>query len=120
MKKIWFTILLFGIAICGKSQSISTAVDTIRVILENEKLIVTEYLSTPGQDICGKGKHSHNPHLSIILTDARATLLSPNGKKQDFDFKAGTTFWSEAETHMVINGGAKPAKVYIVEVKETK
>ena len=117
MKHMCMTALcLFCIVVCGKSQ-LTIPRDTIKVILQNEKLIVTEYSSTPGKDICGKGKHSHNAHLTILLTDAKPTLITPEGKTQDFDMKAGTTFWSEAETHMVINGGAKPAKVYIVEVK---
>jgi len=111
------TFCFFCIAMCGKSQAIKLSRDTIRVILENEILRVTEYSSTPGKDICGKGTHTHEPHLSILITDARATLVTPNGKTQDFDMKAGTAFWSEAETHMVINGGAKSAKIYIVEVK---
>jgi hypothetical protein len=118
MKHLCMTVLcFFAVVVCGKSQTINVTSDTIRVILENEKLIVTEYSSTPGKDICGKGEHYHNPHLSILLTDAKATLIAPDGKTQDFDMKAGTTFWSEAETHIVINGGTKPAKVYIVEMK---
>lgn len=118
MKKTGLIFFFFGICLCGKSQSMTTSIDTIRVILENEKLRVTEYASTPGNDICGKGVHYHEPHLSILLTDAKATLISADGKTQDFDMKAGTTFWSEAESHMVINGGAKAAKVYIVELKD--
>ena len=78
---------------------------------------VIEYLSTPGKDICGKGLHSYAQHLSIMLTDAKARLIMNDGKTKDFDFKAGTVFWSEAETHMAVNNGSKPAKVYLVELK---
>jgi hypothetical protein len=118
MKKPGLIFFFVGICLCGQSQSMTTSIDTIRVVLENEKLRVTEYASTPGNDICGKGIHSHEPHLSVLLTDAKATLISADGKTQDFDMKAGTTFWSEAESHMVINGGSKAAKVYIVELKD--
>ena len=118
MKQLFLSaICLLGFAICGKSQQNSTPIDTIKVILENDKVKVTEYVSTPGKDVCGRGKHTHPAHLSIFLTDAKARLIMPDGKMQDFDMKAGTAFWSEAETHMVINNGNKSAKVYLVEVK---
>lgn len=118
MKKLLLvTLCLLGISVCGRSQVLSNPSDTIQVILDNDKMIVTEYVSTPGKDVCGKGKHSHAPHLTILLTDARIKLTTDDGKTQDFDLKAGTTFWSEAETHMAINNGNEAAKVYLVEVK---
>src|SRR6185312_8626468 len=110
-------ICLLGFIIYGNSQQNNTPIDTIRIILENDKIKLTEYVSTPGKDVCGKGRHTHPAHLSIFLTDAKARLIMADGKTQDFDMKAGTAFWSEAETHMVINNGNKPAKVYLVEVK---
>ena len=91
--------------------------DTIKVILENDKVKVTEYVSTPGKDICGKGKHTHAPHLSILLTDANVTVTPLDGKTRVFDVTAGTAFWSEAETHIAINSGDKIARAYLVEVK---
>ncbi|MBK8503959.1 MAG: hypothetical protein IPL46_18170 [Saprospiraceae bacterium] len=118
MKQLFLSLFcLLGFVIFGYGQQNIAAIDTIKEILENEKVKVTEYASTPGKDICGKGKHSHPPHLSIFLTDAKARLTTADGKTQDFDLKAGTAFWSEAETHMVINNGNKSAKVYLIEVK---
>jgi quercetin dioxygenase-like cupin family protein len=118
MKKLFLFVVCFLVfAIYGKNQQNSATTDTIKVILENNKIKVTEYSSTAGKDVCGKGKHTHPPHLSIFLTDAKVRLTTEDGKTQDFDIKAGTAFWSEAETHMVINNGNKPAKVYLVEVK---
>ena len=100
-----------------KSQTITESKDTIQVILENSRLKVTEYVSTPGKDVCGIGRHSHNPHLTILLTDALANLIMEDGKSELFYLKAGTTFWSEAETYTVINNGDKPTKVYLIETK---
>ena len=118
MKQLFlFAICFFGFAVYGKSQQDISLSDTIRVILENDKLKVTEYTSTPGKDVCGKGKHTHAPHLSILLTDAIVTVTTPDGKTQMFDLKAGSTFWSEAETHIAINSGSKIAKAYLVELK---
>jgi len=118
MKQLFVVaIWLLAFSLYGRSQQNHIASDTIKVILENDKVKVTEYSSTPGKDICGKGKHSHAPHLSILLTDAIVRLTTSDGKTRDFDLKSGSTFWSEAETHIAINNGNKPAKVYIVEVK---
>jgi len=118
MKQLFlFVICFFGFAVYGKSQQDISVSDTIRVILENDKLKVTEYTSTPGKDVCGKGKHTHAPHLSILLTDAIVRQTTPDGKIQDFDLKSGATFWSEAGTHIAINNGNKPAKAYLIEVK---
>lgn len=112
-----FAISFLGFTEYGESQQSKIISDTIKVVLENDKLKVTEYVSTPGKDVCGKGKHSHAPHLAIFLTDAITRLTVADGKMQDFDLKAGTTLWSEADTHIVINNGNKPATVYLVEVK---
>ena len=118
MKQLFlFAICFFGFAVYGKSQQDISVSDTIRVILENDKLKVTEYVSNPGKDICGKGKHTHAPHLSILITDATVTVTPLDGKTQIFDLKAGAAFWSEAETHIAINSGSKIAKAYIVELK---
>ncbi len=117
MKQLFlFAICFFSFAVYGKSQQ-NIQVDTIKVILENNKVKVTEYVSNPGKDICGKGKHTHAPHLSILLTDAKVTATTPDGKTQIFDVTAGTAFWSEAETHIAINSGSKIAKAYLVELK---
>ena len=118
MKQLFlFAVCLFCFAVYGKSQQNIPVSDTIKVILENDKVKVTEYVSNPGKDICGKGKHTHAPHLSILLTDATVTVTPPDGKTQTFDIKAGAAFWSEAETHIAINSGSKIAKAYLVELK---
>jgi quercetin dioxygenase-like cupin family protein len=111
---IYFFVIFLSISVSVKSQTLT---DTTKTIFENNKFIVTEYYSTPGKDICGLGWHSHKPHLNILLTDAEVELTKKDGEPQNFSLKAGTTFWSEAETHMAINNGTKPIKLYIVEPK---
>jgi PBP1b-binding outer membrane lipoprotein LpoB len=118
MKKLLLAIsFLFVFSVCSKSQTVTSAKDTIKVIFENDKMIVTEYVSTPGNDVCGLGRHSHNPHLTIMLTDASVKLMKDNEKPQLIDLKAGDAFWSGADTHMVVNTGTKPIRLYIVEPK---
>jgi hypothetical protein len=116
---------LFIIAVCitgflwyGYSPAGPSGKDANKVILENDKVKVTEFHSLPGEDACGKGKHSHNERLVIAITDASIKLTTDDGKSQELDLKAGTAFWGGAETHMVVNTGKQPAKFYAVEVKE--
>jgi hypothetical protein len=118
MKQLFlFAVCFFGFAVYGKSQLTIPVSDTTKVIFENDKVKVTEYVSNPGKDICGKGKHTHAPHLSILPTDATVTVTTTDGKTQIVDVTAGTAFWSEAETHIAINSGNKIVKAYIVELK---
>lgn len=122
MKKLFIALFVVGFALAGKSQSLSGNSEkvTAPVILENEKVKVTEFISAPGGDACGKGKHSHNERLVIAITDASIKLTTEDGKTQNLDLKAGTAFWGGAETHSVVNTGKQPAKFYAVEVKGAK
>lgn len=94
--------------------------DTVQVLVDNAQLKVTEYVSTPGKNVCGAGFHHHYPHLVIVLTDASVSLTVEGGQTQNIAVKAGTTLWSEAETHMVINNSEKPVKMLLVDVKGDK
>ncbi len=123
MKKLFITTLfVVCFALAGKSQSHSggSGKDAPNVILENDKVKVTEFVSVPGADACGKGKHSHNERLVIAITDASIQMTTEDGKTQNLDLKAGTAFWGGTETHSVVNTGKQPAKFYAVEVKGSK
>ena len=89
-----------------------------RVVVDNETVRVYEFESKPGKDVCGAGKHSHPPHLTVMLSDAIITITTAEGKVMTKKLKAGDTFWSPAETHMVVNGGNGQAKCQLVEVKK--
>ena len=91
-----------------------------KLVIENDNVRVYEYDSKPGKDVCGLGKHSHPEHLTVMLTDANVTITSPDGKVTSAKMKAGTTFWSEAESHTVINSGASEVKCQLVELKKRK
>ena len=122
MKKLFFTLFVLCIALVGKSQSQSGNSGTItpKVVLENDKVKVTEFDSEPGGDACGKGQHRHNERLVIAITDASIKMTTEDGKTQNMDLKAGTAFWGGTEMHSVINTGKQPARFYAVEVKGTK
>jgi hypothetical protein len=109
-------ILTFGLITIG--QVLYAQSSDGKVVLDNESVKVYEFESTPGKDVCGAGKHSHPAHLTVLLTDASITITTPDGKSSTKKFKSGSTFWSPAETHMVINSGAANVKCQLVEVKK--
>jgi len=111
--KVTLTFCLFAIGQFLFAQSSDG-----KIVLDNADVRVYEFESTPGKDVCGAGKHSHPAHLSVLLTDASITITTPEGKVSTKKMKAGTTFWSPAETHMVVNSGAGNVKVQLVEVKK--
>jgi hypothetical protein len=118
MKPCIITVLLITLfATKNFAQSGAATADAEKVILDNSKMKVTEYTSVPAGNVCGKGTHSHGPHLTVILADAEVEVMLPDGKKVTQKAPAGTTFWSEAETHAVRNIGKTPLKVEIIETK---
>lgn len=118
MKKILFLIaVVFLFVFSVSAQKKTTAKDTDKILFENAKMKVTEYISNPGKDVCGKGKHSHGPHLDIAITDITGAEIGKDGKEVKFTEKAGGVYWNEAVTHLAFNKGNKPAILYIVEAK---
>ncbi|MGC4021073.1 MAG: hypothetical protein QM734_03585 [Cyclobacteriaceae bacterium] len=112
MKTLLFICLLYGgTALFAQSSD-------GKVVVDNESVKVYEFESTPGKDVCGAGKHSHPAHLTVMLTDATITITTSEGKVSTKKLKAGATFWSPSETHMVVNGGAGQVKCQLVEVKK--
>lgn len=122
MKTLFIILFIAGFSLTGKSQSQSggSGKDAPNVILENDKVKVTEFLSAPGADACGTGKHSHKERLVIAISDASIKMTTEDGKTQNLDLKAGTAFWGGTEMHSVVNTGKQPAKFYAVEVKGAK
>ena len=117
--------LLAFLSLLGVSESSLLAQDatkvdpkSYRVAFENEQVRVLEFHSKPGAGICGPGRHSHPPHLTIALSDAKARVTLENGKLIFAENKAGDMFWSPAETHSVENDGKSETRVYIVELKD--
>ena len=87
-----------------------------RVVLENTKLRVLEFISRPGMGVCGSGLHSHPEHLTVVLTTATVRIMQ-DGKTIISTAKAGDVFWSPAVTHETENIGSTEARSLIIELK---
>ncbi|EAZ79304.1 hypothetical cytosolic protein [Algoriphagus machipongonensis] len=90
-----------------------------KTVIENDKMKVVEHVSQPKGDVCGLGMHHHEPHLTIVLTDAKVRITPENGEPQEMEVKSGTSIWFDAaETHSVSNIGNQPTKMILVYLKE--
>ena len=89
-----------------------------KVVLENDKVRVLEYRSSPGMGVCGKGMHFHPAHVTVSLTAGKVKVASPDGTSRIDEAPAGTVFFAPAETHSVENIGGSNMRAYIVELKD--
>lgn len=61
--------------------------------------------------------HHHPDSVAVFLTDGKGTFTAPDGKKTDFDVKAGTTQYTAADTHLPENTSDKAFELILVELK---
>lgn len=99
-------------------QSNSSADPEGVVLVNNDKMRVIEHTSIPQGDVCGKGMHHHEPHLTVVLTDATVQIIPENGEPQEVEVKAGASLWFDAETHAVVNKGDQPTRIVLVYLKD--
>jgi hypothetical protein len=88
-----------------------------KVVFENEFVRVIQHLGRPRMGTCGTAVHSHPPHLTVLLTDARAKVTVPGKPSFISDGKAGDVFWDPGGAHVVENVGTRDARIYLVEIK---
>lgn len=91
---------------------------TYKVVFENDKIRVLEYVSKPGLGICGQGRHFHPSHVTMQLTNAKVKLTTDDGGLVTVDVPAGRVFASPAEWHTTENVGRSNAHAYIIEFKD--
>jgi hypothetical protein len=92
--------------------------ETARVVFDHERSRVIEYHTNSGTNICGLGMHYHPPHLFIMITDAKLRIVTPDGKEEIVDAKAGEVGWEPAVTHRVENLSGNNAGCYVIEFKD--
>jgi hypothetical protein len=90
-----------------------------KVLFENAKVRVLEYVSRPGIGVCGAGRHSHPDHVTVTLTPAKVKLTTADGKVQVREIAAGTAFWDPASTHQAENIGGSGARMVLIEIKDS-
>jgi beta-alanine degradation protein BauB len=122
---------LMLLAALGLGTGVSMGADTARaqdaskmeprsykVLFENDKVRVLEYVSRPGIGVCGAGRHSHPDHVTVTLTPAKVKLTTADGKVQVNQIPAGSAFWEPASTHLAENIGGSGARMVLIEIKD--
>ena len=89
-----------------------------KVLFENDKVRVLEYVSRPGIGVCGTGRHSHPDHVTVTLTPAKVKLTTADGKVQVNSVPAGSAFWEPASTHSAENIGGSGSRMLLIEIKD--
>ena len=92
--------------------------ETSTILFENDRSRVIEYHTNAGKAICGLGMHFHPAHLYIMLTDAKLRVVTPDGKEEIVEAKAGETGWEPAVTHRAENMSGNNAGCYVIEFKD--
>jgi len=89
-----------------------------KILVDNDKLTVVEFVGAPQADVCGAGMHFHKAHLTVALTDAHVLITLPDGQTQDAEIPKGAALWFDAGTHEAINSGDDETRLLLVYLKE--
>lgn len=93
---------------------VATNSDLYKVILENDRVRVLEYLDHPGDRT---QPHTHPDSVMYTLSSFRRRLYGET-EERDVDIAAGTVAWLPAQQHAGHNIGTTPTRVIFVELKE--
>jgi len=88
------------------------------VLLSNDQVEVVEYIGNPQGNVCGIGKHHHDAHLTVALTEARVLITTPDGEQQTAEIQSGAAIWFDAGIHSVVNEGNESTKFLLIYLKE--
>lgn len=84
-----------------------------RVVFENERVRVLEYLDRPGDKTVA---HSHPDSVMVTLSSFRRRL-SADGREVDVELPAGLARWLPAQSHSGENTGEADTHAIFVELK---
>ncbi|SDM81003.1 hypothetical protein SAMN05216368_102291 [Cryobacterium flavum] len=97
-----------------QSDPVVTNPQFYRVIFENERVRVLEYLDRPGDETV---PHRHPDSVMFTLT-AFQRRLSSGGRSVDVDLPEGVARWLPAQEHSGSNIGDTATHTIFVELKE--
>ena len=114
-------LALCGVAVCLGLSSIVLAQDAVKtdpkhytVITENDQVrILKVHYGAHEKSIM----HSHPNTVAVFLSDAKGTFTFADGKKVDFNLKAGGAQYDKATVHLPENTGDAAMDAIVVELK---
>lgn len=117
MKALLFLPLFFCVS-AALAQSNGNTNENGKILVDNDKVKVVEFVAAPKANVCGPGMHFHKPHLTVALTNAKVLITTPGGKKREAEIPANAALWFDAGTHTAINTGDAETKLLLVYLKE--
>jgi hypothetical protein len=93
---------------------VSTNADAYRVVFENARVRVLEYLDTPGHRTT---PHQHPDSVMVTLSSFRRRLTA-DGREVEVDVPAGVARWLSAQEHYGENIGSTDTHTVFVELKD--
>lgn len=114
-------IALYGVVLCLCFAPIVSAQDAAKVdpkhytvVSENAQVrILKIHYGAHEKSVM----HHHPATVVVPLTDSKGTFTYADGKKEDFDLKAGGAQYSAATTHLPENTGDGGFDAILVELK---
>ncbi|HKT70291.1 MAG TPA: hypothetical protein VJP83_12680 [Terriglobales bacterium] len=99
----------------GMQDAAQLAPQMYKVILDNDKVRVSDYHIRPGDK---EPMHSHPTGVVVYyFTDAKMRVTSPEGKTATASNKAGDVLWRDPVTHSAQNIGTNEVHSLLVEPK---
>lgn len=98
------------------SDPVGTNPELYKVVFENDRVRVLEYLDQPGDQT---EPHSHPDSVMYTLTTFRRRLYADD-QQRDVEIPANTVAWLPAQRHAGQNIGETPTRVVFVELKEAR
>lgn len=92
----------------------TTNPDLYKVVFENDRVRVLEYLDQPGDRTT---PHSHPDSVMVTLSDFDRRL-SVGDQQREVSLKAGLATWLPAQSHSGENIGSTETHTIFVELKE--
>lgn len=113
---------LFSISACKNTRNpqpdidpVKLSPDKFKVLLENEKVRVVEYILKPGEK---DEWHTHPAKSSYVVSGGKLKVFLKNGESIIADEKKGTASWMDyVGEHYVENIGDKTVKIVYTEIK---
>jgi hypothetical protein len=98
----------------SERDPVVTDPDKYRVVFENDRVRVLEYLDAPG---ARTSPHAHPDSVMVTLSSFRRRLRA-GGREVDVELAAGEARWLDAQAHAGENIGDTNTRSIFVELKE--
>ena len=108
-------LLILAIPTLWAQDMVKVAPKNCKLLLDNERVRVVRVVLKPGDKL---EMHSHPATIVYSLTSGKVKYIMPDGKTEEREIKAGTTRWSESETHSTENTGTTESRALVIELKK--